>query len=114
MGGALRLRLTALSIAELPRDAMLVGSAQAALMRRTATLAAWFERLAGMVGRRTEPPPLTFSPPTFGPDETVTTASGSPYGVWLCEHLDHLAEHLPELTAPAIRVAELRREPWWR
>ena len=114
VGGALRLRLTALSIAELPPDAMLVGSAQAALMRRTATLSAWFERLARVVGRRTEPPPLTLSPPTFGPDEAVTTASGSHYGVWLCEHLDHLAEHLAELVTPAIRVAEARRGPWWR
>jgi hypothetical protein len=34
--------------------------------------------------------------------------------VWLCEHLDHLAEHLAELIGPATRVAELRRAPWWR
>jgi hypothetical protein len=32
----------------------------------------------------------------------------------LCEHLDHLAEHLGELIAPAHRIAELRRAPWWR
>jgi hypothetical protein len=114
VGGALRLRLTALSIEELPRDAMLVGSAQAALMRRTSTLAAWFDRLADVVGRRSVPPPLTLSPPAFAPDEAVATASGSDYGVWLCEHLDHLAEHLAELVAPAIRVAEVRRRPWWR
>jgi hypothetical protein len=34
--------------------------------------------------------------------------------VWLCEHLDHLAEHLGELLQPAQRIVELRRAPWWR
>jgi hypothetical protein len=44
----------------------------------------------------------------------VPADSHSHYGVWLCEHLDHLSERLADLIAPAIRVAESRRLPWWR
>jgi hypothetical protein len=38
----------------------------------------------------------------------------SPHLVWLCEHLTHLSEHLGELVAPAVKIAEIRRRPWWR
>jgi hypothetical protein len=34
--------------------------------------------------------------------------------VWLCEYMDHLAEHLSELVEPATKIAEMRRRPWWR
>jgi hypothetical protein len=34
--------------------------------------------------------------------------------IWLAEHLDHLAEHLEDLVAPATHVAAIRRRPWWR
>ncbi|MBV9943570.1 MAG: hypothetical protein JO262_15700, partial [Solirubrobacterales bacterium] len=44
----------------------------------------------------------------------VRVGSGAYYGIWLCEHLNHLAEHLGDLVVPAARVAELRRQPWWR
>lgn len=57
---------------------------------------------------------VALTPPTLGPDTIVGIESGSHYGVWLCEHLDHLAEHLDELIQPAFRIAELRRAPWWR
>jgi uncharacterized membrane protein YccC len=113
VGGALRLRLTAYSIAGLPRDRTLLGGAQEALIRRTATLAAWFERLAGVVGHRAGPAPPVSGPPTFGPGEKVSESSGSQYGVWLCEHLDHLAEHLADLVGPAADVAQARGRPWW-
>ena len=52
VGGAMRLRLTAYSIAGLSRDRTLVGSAQAALILRTSTLAGWFEGLAGALDTR--------------------------------------------------------------
>ncbi len=114
VGAALRLRLTAYSVARLAPDGTLVGPARDALVKRTSTLAGWFERLAQVVGRAGPDAPTTLEAPIFGPDEVVSESSGSHYGVWLCEHLNHLAEHLAELVAPAAHVAEARRRPWWR
>ena len=114
VGVGLRLRLTAYSVAGLSPDRTLVGPAQAALVKRTSTLAGWFDRLALVVGSANGAAPASLKPPTFGRDEVVSESSGSHYGVWLCEHLDHLAEHLSEVVAPAIHVAEARRRPWWR
>jgi len=114
VGGSLRLRLTAHAVAGLPRDPAAVGSARDALDHRTDTLTAWYERLAELVDRPRAHAITPIDPPTFGPQDIVPASSGSHYGVWLCEHLDHLAEHLDELVPPAIRIAELRRAPWWR
>ena len=115
MGAGLRLRLTAYSVAGL-RAGRDPGGPRAArrCVKRTSTLAAWFDRLALVVGRAGADAPTTLEAPTFGPDEVVSEASGSHYGVWLCEHLDHLAEHLADLVVPAAHVAEARRRPWWR
>jgi hypothetical protein len=41
-------------------------------------------------------------------------SASSPHAIWLCEHLDHLTDHLTELIAPATRVAKIRRRPWWQ
>ena len=114
VGAGLRLRLTAYSVAGLAPDGTLVGPAREALVKRTSTLAGWFDRLALVVGRAGADAPMTLEAPAFGPDEVVSESSGSHYGVWLCEHLDHLAEHLAELVVPAAHVAEARRRPWWR
>jgi hypothetical protein len=53
------------------------------------------------------------TPPDLGEDP-VARHAGSRQAVWLCEHLDHLTEHLGELIEPAAAVAEVRRRPWWR
>jgi uncharacterized membrane protein YccC len=114
VGGSMRLRLTAFSLASLPPEPQEVAAARVALERRATTIVDWYERLAEVLEppRGSPPPPLTT--PTFGADTVVSAGVGSRYGVWLCEHLDHLAEHLGELIGPATRVAELRRAPWWR
>jgi uncharacterized membrane protein YccC len=114
VGGSMRLRLTARAVAELPRDPIALASARAALEHRTHKLAAWYEGLAALLDRPSGQPVGSLEAPTFGPEDVVHAASGSHYGVWLCEHLDHLAEHLDELVEPALRVAGLRRAPWWR
>ena len=113
VGGSLRLRLTAHSIADLPRDATGMGAARDVLGPRTLALAAWYEQLAELVGRPHQPTVVALEVPTFDPAETLED-SGSHYGIWLGEHLDHLSEHLCELVGPAARVAEVRRRPWWR
>jgi uncharacterized membrane protein YccC len=113
VGGSLRLRLTARSIAELPRDPAGIGAARDALRSRTNTLAGWYEGLAELVGKPEDPSVVALGAPVFGPEQVVDPSSRSQYGIWLCEHLDHLSEHLDELVAPATRIAEVRRRPWW-
>ncbi len=114
VGGAMRLRLTAFALASLPPEPQEVAAARVALERRATTIADWYERLARTLERPRGSPPPALAAPVFGADTVVAAGVGSRYGVWLCEHLDHLAEHLAELIAPASRVAELRRAPWWR
>jgi hypothetical protein len=110
----MRLRLTAHLVSGLPRDASGVGAARDALAHRTGTLVAWYGRLAELVGKPHGRPPATLEAPRFGPADVPGGTSHTHYGVWLCEHLDHLSEGLGELVGPAEHVAEVRRIPWWR
>jgi uncharacterized membrane protein YccC len=114
VGGTLRLRLTARAVADLPGDAEAVQSSRDALEHRTVTLESWYEQLADLVGKPNHRPVAALEPPSFGAADIARGGSGSYYGVWLCEHLNHLSEHLGDLVQPAVRVAELRRQPWWR
>ncbi len=113
VGGTLRLRLTAHAVAGLPQeDARNIGEARAVLRHRAEVLDGWYQRLATQVGRPHGQPVAELAAPAF-----AGAAPGEPRSrraIWLCEHLDHLAEHLDELVAPAGRLAEVRRRPWWR
>jgi Fusaric acid resistance protein-like len=112
VGGSLRLRLTARAVADLPHDGTRMGTAREVLDQRTNALTAWYEQLADVVGRPHGHTIPSLSPPAV--DGPPTGPSSSYYGIWLCEQLTHLTEHLPELVAPATRVGEVRRRPWWR
>ena len=114
VAGTMRLRLTAFAVSSLPPDPDQPAAVRDPLDRRAAAIAGWYERLAQLLDppHRASPEPLL--PLQLGADTVVSPQDGSRYGVWLCEHLDHLVEHLSELIAPATRVAELRRAPWWR
>jgi uncharacterized membrane protein YccC len=114
VGGSLRLRLTARTISELPRDPAGLGAARDAVLSRTKTLAAWYEGLAELVGKPHDQNVLALDAPAFVPEAPLDASSRSHYGIWLCEHLDHLSEHLDELVPPATRIAEVRRRPWWQ
>ncbi len=114
VGGTLRLRLTAHAVAELPGDAEAVQSSRGALEHRTVTLESWYDQLADLVGKPNHRPVAALQAPSFGAGDIARGGSRSYYGVWLCEHLNHLSEHLGDLVQPAVRVAELRRQPWWR
>jgi len=114
VGGSLRLRLTAHAVAGMPHDAAGVEPARAALRGRAQTLTSWFEHLASLVDKPRQWEVVAPGAPRFAPEDKVDDETGSAYGIWLCEHLDHLAEHLEDLVRPAIRVAEIRRRPWWR
>lgn len=114
VGGSLRLRLTAHAVAEMPGDATGLDEARAVLERRTATLASWYDELAEQVGKPDHRAVSELAPPSMAADGIVDESSGSYYGVWLCEHLDHLSQHAVDLVAPGVAVANLRRRPWWR
>ncbi len=114
VGGSLRLRLTAHAVAEMPGDATGLDTARAVLERRTATLASWYDELAEQVGTPNPRAVSELEPPSLAAAGIVDSSSGSYYGVWLCEHLDHLSEHLGELVGPAAAVAKIRSRPWWR
>jgi uncharacterized membrane protein YccC len=114
VGGSMRLRLTAHLVASLPREEAAIGAEGDHLGYRAETLASWFERLAYLVGRPQQGPIAALEPPPLVPSEGAAAPSRSRYGIWLGEHLDHLSEHLGELVRPALRLAEIRRRPWWR
>jgi uncharacterized membrane protein YccC len=114
VGGSTRLRLTAYSITELPRSPSRIGAARVPLTQRAGALASFFEQLADTVGKPDGRARGALRPPQFDSGDRGGPASGSRLAVWLCEHLDHLADHLADLVQPALRVAELRRRPWWR
>jgi len=114
VGGAMRLRLTAHSITELPRDPSGIAATPGALEQRTTTLAAWYERIAELVGRPHQNTVPAVPAPVLDSIAAAHASSESHYRIWLYEYLDDLGEHLAELVPPAERVAEARRNPWWR
>jgi uncharacterized membrane protein YccC len=113
VGGTLRLRLTAHAIVGLPRNevAEIAESSRSVLTARTGTLDAWYERLAAQVDRPRGRAVELLTPPNL---DGGHGSPSSPHAVWLCEHLNHLTDHLAELIGPATRVAEIRRRPWWQ
>jgi uncharacterized membrane protein YccC len=114
VGGTLRLRLTAHAVAGLPRDyARDAAGTRAVLRDRAETLDGWYERLAAQLGKPRGQAVTPLAAPDFG-DQRVEGPSHSREAIWLCEHLDHLTEHLCELVQPAAHVAQIRRRPWWR
>jgi uncharacterized membrane protein YccC len=115
VGGSLRLRLTGHAVAMLPpAEVEQLGPLQDALAQRAEVLAGWYERLASQLDRPRGRPIADLVAPRFARDEDLDRLVGSRRAIWLCEHLDHLAEHLGELVEPASRLAEIRRRPWWR
>jgi uncharacterized membrane protein YccC len=112
VGGSLRLRLTAHAVAGLPHlDGHGNAEARIVLIERTARLQSWYDNLAAQVDRPRGGTTPALTEPDLGNGGSTGT---SPMTVWLCEHLDHLAQHLGELVAPAEMVAAVRRRPWWR
>ena len=119
IGATLRLRLTAHSVAGLPRAcARTDATSSGAITERADALSAWYEELAHQVGRPSRQLTPLAAPKLDGDGragfDTRTGGELARTTLWLQEHLDHLAEHLGDLIAPAMHVAEIRRRPWWR
>jgi uncharacterized membrane protein YccC len=126
---ALRLRLTAHSLASLPGLGAARGPAaehpigprlREELSSESAALSDFYDGIAAEIGRPagrlaaviapavptvTE---LSIEPCTIGPPHY------HPEALWVRDHLSHLATHSADLIGPAGRLAALRRRPWWR
>jgi len=111
VGGTIRLRLTAFSLAGLRNAAVEPDSA--ALEKQAVDLTAWYDRLATQLDR----PPRDDSGdvrPLAPPELPEADAPRAACALWVQEHLRHLRPHLAELTGPAAEVATQRRRAWWR
>jgi hypothetical protein len=112
IGGTLRLRLTAHAIAGLP-SAGATADAESldTVGERTDALVAWYQQLALHLGTPDRQMTPLAKPSLDGSGGSEARPRGA---IWLREHLDHLAEHLEGLISPAMHLAEIRRQPWWR
>jgi uncharacterized membrane protein YccC len=122
---AMRLRLTAHSMASLPaadEGHADDGGLHAALGRQVTGISDIFHRLATQVARPAHddaPRPNSIAWPASGLASTTRLPCGESLAyrsdaLWVGLHLDHLEAHVPNVTGPAQRLAELRRKPWWR
>jgi uncharacterized membrane protein YccC len=125
---AMRLRLTAHSLASLPGHNLPPpehGDGIAArLLRQAGELTGFYERVAAEVSRPAmgQPAPPLVQPPApvdLSLDSaemlcTIGPAHYHPEALWVGHHLSDLAEHDAAIPAPAASLARLRRTPWWR
>jgi uncharacterized membrane protein YccC len=126
---ALRLRLTANSLASLPRPdpghrgavSHSIGPASLARLRgESAELAAFYDGIAAEVSRppRNGQPAPPVQLPADLPGLTEPCPIGPqhyhPEALWVSDHLTHLGSHSAELIGPASMLAAIRRRPWWR
>ncbi len=122
---ALRLRLTALSLASLPGTGPHPhdGQPDAQLERQSVALAGFYNSLADLVAkpnRNRQLPVLAALPPQVdylsaaGPRNANRPAGYRADALWVGHHLKHLAAQSLTLAEPAERLARVRRRPWWR
>ncbi|HEX6519335.1 MAG TPA: FUSC family protein [Streptosporangiaceae bacterium] len=118
-----RLRLTAYSLASLrpehactpqPDGAEPPGMAETrvVLARTAGNLAEFYDQVALLVGR---PVANQVIAPLRAPSlDELERSHHHAHLLWIRENLHHLASRAPALTEPAARIAEQRRQPWWR
>ena len=125
---ALRLRLTAHSLASLPGLEAARGPAaehpvgpavRAGLRRESGELADFYVAIAAEVSKPGLPgsgqsPQVPSADPVDVAACRVGPAHYHPEALWVADHLSHLASHSAALIGPAARLAALRRRPWWR
>jgi hypothetical protein len=114
VGAALRLRLTAASLAGLvpapeltPKGELLGGEA--------ATLSAWYRTVATHIARA-EPPFLSALSPSEADFEKRELGDPKAHRCLLdvAYHVRHLRAHHAVIIEPAARISALQHRPWWR
>ena len=118
VSAAMRLRLTARSLARGSGRHPRPDPAGEPILERAERLAGWYGELAGLLARPTGHGG-TISAPGFDALSADAQLVGELAPVqqtdlWVALHLDHLRQHLPDVVGPATEVAALRRRPWWR
>jgi len=102
--------------------------AAAWLQTLTADLTGFYDGIATLVGpphrnqkperlAPPEPPDDSAGPsgdPASGPDGASSSEHIRANVLWVRERLRHLQDHASAITEPAMRLAQLRRTPWWR
>ncbi len=118
VGGAMRLRLIAHSLAGLPHPVENPDPARKVLGAQATALAGWYDRLATALGPpghgeavRLEVPAL---PSPLDGAARDTSSQHLSCTLWVDEHIQNLGAHLSELVGPARQVREQWRTPWWR
>jgi len=109
----------------LPGSDAYSGSPACTVLRDTAaSLARFYGEVADEVERpgRSGDLALVPQPPVTGPAvprpgapaSESTAYLGHPHLLWVQEHLHHLSQNAQSISAPALRLAEVRQRPWWR
>ncbi|HEY3503381.1 MAG TPA: FUSC family protein [Actinocatenispora sp.] len=116
VGGTIRLRLTAQSLASLPTPDAEPDPVIEALSGQAARVAGWFDDLADVLARpgATRPLAPAAAAPALHPVAAGSPTSTLPCTLWVEQHLQHIRPALDGLVDPATEVARLRRTPWWR
>jgi uncharacterized membrane protein YccC len=112
VGGTLRLRVTAQSLASLPPPDTVDDPDRYALLQEATRLAGTCDGFASELSRSTTTAAQELAA-ALGPDRSpIDLAAG--YLLWVRHHLDHMREHLAQLVEPIAAVAARRAVPWWR
>jgi uncharacterized membrane protein YccC len=124
VGGALRLRLTAHSLAGLPVPVNDPSPTRLGLRAYADQLADWYRQLADEVSGHNGVSPASLDPARLMSPDLEGGSMGDLGGtggtrersctLWVADHLAHLRDDLPVLVGPAEVVGETGREPWWR
>src|SRR5205807_4107185 len=117
VGAAMRLRLTAHSLAKLREEEPDGDPTRRIIEERAERLAGWYRELAGLLVRHAGRDSQDAQARELEALIADTQAAGElaakgPSQVWVALHLDHLREHLPDLVGPATVLVALRRRPW--
>ncbi|HTV10235.1 MAG TPA: FUSC family protein [Acidimicrobiales bacterium] len=113
VGGAMRVRLTAQSLASVASPAPAPGPEKRSLLEESVVVAGACDELAERVGR-TAPTAARELAVVLSEDSDVVTPNESPYGLWAHEHLRHIRFYLAALEGPVAAVETNRHSPWWR
>jgi uncharacterized membrane protein YccC len=112
VGGTMRIRLTAQSLANLPPPETVNDPGRLALVEEATRLAGWCDGVAGDLGRSSPTAARELASAIAGEVSQAPRQHG--YLLWVQHHLDHIRDHLPDLTEPVSAVHERRALPWWR
>ena len=112
VGGSMRLRLTAASLADVTRPESGADPARGALVQEAARLAGWCDAVAARLGHASATVARELASSLGADNGALGSTQG--YLLWVRHHLDHFRHYLGELEEPIAVVADRRTVPWWR